>query len=60
MLNEEDIQDVASVFFANKAYDKALAALDGQEGLDSLLLIGRIQFDKGSFQDASLTFIKAE
>ena len=60
VLTEEDYQDIASVYFANKEYAKALEALDEQESAGSLLLIGRIQFDLTSYKEAVLTFIRAE
>ena len=60
VLGEEDSQDIASIFYANKAYDKAIEALETHEGLESLVLKGRILFDKGSHKEASLAYISAE
>ena len=60
VLGEEDSQDIASIFYASKAYDKAIEALETHQGLESLVLKGRILFDKGSHKEASLAFIQAE
>lgn len=59
-LSVEDMNDVASIYFANKAYDKALKTLEGQEDMNSVLMQGRILFDKGSYKEASFEFIKAD
>ena len=54
------MQDIASVYFANNAFDKALKTLEGQEDIQSLLLVGRILFDKGNYKESSFTFIKVQ
>ena len=59
-LDVEDLQDISSIYFANKQFDKALKTLEGQEDMNSILLQGRILFDKGSYKEASFEFIKAD
>ena len=54
------MQDIASVYFANNAFDKALKTLEGQEDIQSLLLVGRILFDKGDYKESSFAFIKVQ